>query len=759
VGAGLRGLDSWWVEPTDGGDTYRELVRGARLIAVVGLNLVCCGVGVVHIADPSARDSGRWLCAALVVWALMRLATRRRQTPWMLADLAVVAAMLTQAPYLTPDSAFQLAGSVVLTLALPAVTAFAIGFPTRWSLLCTLCIQIAWGIGVVRIPGAPAPWLVYLLDILFVEWLLATLCRWLLIRAAVVTDDMMVRAAKEEVASSVAVARHRTARRHCALMHDTAASTLLMVGQGAVADRGELSRQIGRDLDAIESFTNESSGERRDVVPLLQPMIRGIGTPVELTGEPELQLDADVADAVLGAVYEALTNIDRHAKATRAVVTVTRQTVSVADDGIGFSVDAEPLSRRFGVRNSILGRMEDVEGRAAIESEPGAGTTVVLAWGDMSGAVGTDLSKGVHITRKLQAMFGYGLSALAIGEVLLQCPRCIWVDTAHRWGEVLLVGVAVGLGVLAAVSVRRPISSTLLWSACAVAMAITPLQQWMLPNPELRTSANWTVWAIGLVIVALTYRQPRWQAFSALGVYWIVGSVALMMQDSSSGGVVIPLYLLVSVGVVPAAALMLTHYLAKVAANAQRLQDDHVRRVSREIAARATAEDLAERFDQISVSLVPLLKRLQDPEIDIDDPRIRMAAMIEDARLRRLFAESDNAGNGLLTALRPLIERAERRGVAVTVDSASELPSVPDAVRDRLLAVASTALADATSRGRVIFNGSAEQIGISVVSDCSANARAALESLDGATSQLVGDLVWVELTVDLPTERRLAVVG
>lgn len=53
--------------------------------------------------------------------------------------------------------------------------------------------------------------------------------------------------------------------------------------------------------------------------------------------------------------------------------------VEVTDDGPGFDPAGVP-PHRYGLRESIRGRMAAVGGRAEVRSAPGAGTTIRLEW-------------------------------------------------------------------------------------------------------------------------------------------------------------------------------------------------------------------------------------------------------------------------------------------------------------------------------------------------------------------------------------------
>jgi signal transduction histidine kinase len=53
--------------------------------------------------------------------------------------------------------------------------------------------------------------------------------------------------------------------------------------------------------------------------------------------------------------------------------------IEVGDSGAGFDLDAIP-TERLGVRVSILERVASSGGRATIDTAPGRGTVLTLAW-------------------------------------------------------------------------------------------------------------------------------------------------------------------------------------------------------------------------------------------------------------------------------------------------------------------------------------------------------------------------------------------
>jgi PAS domain S-box-containing protein len=93
---------------------------------------------------------------------------------------------------------------------------------------------------------------------------------------------------------------------------------------------------------------------------------------------------ATVETALFRIVQEALTNVSKHSKATKATITVSAKKQSVrltiSDNGVGF--EADPIARRGGRLNLGLiimrERAEAVGGRCYVESKPGQGTWVIV---------------------------------------------------------------------------------------------------------------------------------------------------------------------------------------------------------------------------------------------------------------------------------------------------------------------------------------------------------------------------------------------
>ena len=114
---------------------------------------------------------------------------------------------------------------------------------------------------------------------------------------------------------------------------------------------------------------------------LVQNFTQRTGVACELAMAADLELGEPHATSVFRALQESLTNIAKHAQATRVEVTLGREgghvTLTVRDNGLGFDTQAPRKSGSFGLlglreRAALLG------GEATIDSEPGKGTRVEL---------------------------------------------------------------------------------------------------------------------------------------------------------------------------------------------------------------------------------------------------------------------------------------------------------------------------------------------------------------------------------------------
>lgn len=108
----------------------------------------------------------------------------------------------------------------------------------------------------------------------------------------------------------------------------------------------------------------------------------GLAVELGLDGVSEdARFRGEVETVVYRVVQEALTNVVRHARATRARVALTQEgrhlRAVVTDDGVGFAASGMARGRSLGLAG-MEERASLVGGRVEVVSSPGSGTTVKL---------------------------------------------------------------------------------------------------------------------------------------------------------------------------------------------------------------------------------------------------------------------------------------------------------------------------------------------------------------------------------------------
>lgn len=191
-------------------------------------------------------------------------------------------------------------------------------------------------------------------------------------------DDLdLARSLAAEAAVSLVLARAREDRRRMLLvedrdriardLHDVVIQRLFATGMRlqAVTDRPDLLRE--RVTEAVQDLDLTIADIRNSIFHLTPPDESVVGELQRLIdrhravgrNEVVLELEGDVAalvpetvDNLLPVVNELLSNVERHAQATTALVAVTvgdgRLSVTVTDDGIGLAHGVGP---GFGLRN------------------------------------------------------------------------------------------------------------------------------------------------------------------------------------------------------------------------------------------------------------------------------------------------------------------------------------------------------------------------------------------------------------------------
>jgi signal transduction histidine kinase len=195
---------------------------------------------------------------------------------------------------------------------------------------------------------------------------------------------------RAQVVSSAEAERRRIERD----LHDGAQQRLVALAM----DLGRARARFADDPDAARAILDQAHADAKEALTELRNLVRGVHPPVltdrgldaALSGLAALspvpvtvRVDdaarppAPVEAIAYFVVAEALTNIAKHARATRAAVSVSRHRdvlrVVISDDGIG---GADPSGQGL---SGLADRVAGVDGRLSVTSPAGRGTVIEAA--------------------------------------------------------------------------------------------------------------------------------------------------------------------------------------------------------------------------------------------------------------------------------------------------------------------------------------------------------------------------------------------
>ncbi len=181
-------------------------------------------------------------------------------------------------------------------------------------------------------------------------------------------------------------------------LHDHVIQRLFGVGLSlqslAIRANPDISQGLARQVSELDEIITElrstiyalgmgetSRGIRDDVTNLVAGLRDAVGFELNVSfdGPVDAAVTTDMAEHLMATIREAVTNIERHANATRGSVTLRVKDeeclLEVADDGKG--IDAQGRKGGLGLTN-LRRRAEKLHGTFEISRSPAGGT--VLLW-------------------------------------------------------------------------------------------------------------------------------------------------------------------------------------------------------------------------------------------------------------------------------------------------------------------------------------------------------------------------------------------
>ncbi|MFD7029270.1 hypothetical protein ACFWAR_14670 [Streptomyces sp. NPDC059917] len=332
------------------------------------------------------------------------------------------------------------------------------------------------------------------------------------------------------------------------------------------------------------------------------------------------------------------------------------------------------------------------------------------------------------------------LAVLGISGVVLLSMSWLRNIDVYRplWMQLLAYGLLLAIAVVeGAFTLRRRSWGAERWFGVVLALGASVLSCASLPAGTPTTAADWAFGTVGWIGVVLLLDRPMVELVLFLGAHEAITAVNLALSGPVTEGAVLN-FVTGSLGTIgfPLACGVAATALRRTAheAEAARRRTEHIRHSER-IAAR-TAQALQDSYAGLLGSAGPLLRGLADGTLDSNDPDVQRECWTEAARMRRLFAETDDVPNQLVHELHEYADAAERRRVRAEVIAHGTPVDPPPEVRLALGSFPLPALAKARSWANVTVVFAPEFVSVQVVGDC---GEIELSPLGPASSQIATD--------------------
>ena len=539
---------------------------------------------------------------------------------------------------------------------------------------------------------------------------------WLL-RLAETSDASGAQQRAQAVELAARQASTRAQHEANSFIHDHILSALIAVANG-LPDRAALRDSARQALDSLSvGMAVVSPVTARtllnDVAGRVGVMAGDVRTDVVLTREHEIP--SEVAQAITEATLEAVRNSLRHAGSDDAPVTrrVTLTSdacgisIEVSDNGCGF--DPAVAGRgRHGVSGSIIARMQDVGGRATVDSVPGKGACVTLRWRPNLDSddrqppecEAAAQSEAASWERSLSAsMESAGARAIAAGLVGVHVVMVAYECAAHsywHWPPAALSFIALLLP--AALLLRKwPIALLPRWVAKSTVIVIAAVNFLVLPQIVTTGWPGYASWCTGagndLSCGLLMRGRPvyAWAGSAATTLataYWVI----------STGR---PLFMIFT--------YMLGHYFTLASwhgvAHLSTRATTQIAASQRETARLQAQQRAHEEADRITISrmasvrqrVTPLLTQIADGRAPTSE--LRSQAYLLEAELRDEIRAPFFTGTSIVTSA----QAARRRGTEVILlDDSGDTTAIDDRTRANAVNYV-TKLLDLTQSNRVVI--------------------------------------------------------
>jgi signal transduction histidine kinase len=650
------------------GEVHQETLERAfaRIFAVVIVfYLADFWVGATTVSGQSPGSAvADGLLSVLLAWQGVQALRRPPGQPDLYLLAAATAGLMLAARVLAvPGSPFVARAAYVLGP--PGAAAWAV-----WARRLVVPVPVVLVVLTTGVWDSPHVLTIEQTLVVLATVALAGVAAWLMRAAARHADEDADQLSRRLASQDAALAAEEAERRAANSVHDDVLSVLRAVatdGQplppSVLAAKAQLAQSaLARQVLAdSRGFTGLGPALRR----------RAIGSAPDLAVACRIDGDLDVpaaaAEAISGAVGEALRNVAEYAGVRDVTITARDHEpggieVTVRDNGAGFDpAHVGPAST--GLRNSIRRRMADAGGTATVTSLPGAGTTVVLSWKPREQAPtgpADPLSWARRVAPSPGLIFLGFMLPILLSSLALLCLR--WHDM--RWQP---APVAVYLGILGLAELcAQYLSQVRMGRRAAIALAaantLLALAGTLVIVPGTTDAfACWVAGDTGIVIAAVYFIRGPTPGLAALAA-----DVAALLAGLLVTGRAIAVGALLSILISPAIGAGLAVGFLAAFRSLSRQTESQLADYGQRLRLQARAEAMS-RVDSAALENArrvagPVLHRVASGQVV--DADLRMAAALANAAIRDELL----APGFLTTDLAECVHAARRADARVTVD-------------------------------------------------------------------------------------------
>ncbi|MFD1931114.1 hypothetical protein ACFSKW_06435 [Nonomuraea mangrovi] len=369
--------------------------------------------------------------------------------------------------------------------------------------------------------------------------------------------------------------------------------------------------------------------------------------------------------------------------------------------------------------------------------------------------------------RLLRGVRGSVLAVTAAVQFGLCLPELVRSSARYDplWLEVAGFALLVGVTLVAAIFVvrGRGVPPAVRWVCVGLVLVAVVAASSAAPSHRIPDAANWSFGLVGWYGVLLLFDLPLGYLGAFLGANLALAVVQAVVADLPGPRTMASMALsAVSIYGFQFAFGLVVHAVRRVAVRASEAAEEEERIRTEEAVADHTHLDHQRRYAALLGTTVPLLVGLGYGSLDPSDQDTRRRCAHEAARMRRLFAESDDVSDRLLHELRAVIDVAERHEVTVQLAVRGEPTDLPKEVRRELidavtavLSAASSAVVATPEQVRVTVVRTPEQVRVSAVGDVQGEPPPEFEFRHVEVNRVAkGNRLWVETVWRLGTPSR-----